>query len=128
LGTTITLQTPLGEEWIVDIIHDNNGTKQFTVQWNDLYSFNSLKLGHFMLFKHNGNNHFSVTIFDTSTYEIDYSIRNPEIFNNQPVLEVVNAATFHSDHPFFKLELIRCRATATEMCKYPHLSVKHILL
>ncbi|CAN1156943.1 B3 domain-containing protein At1g49475, partial [Linum perenne] len=82
-GTTATLQTPPGEQWTMDIICDNDGTKQFVGQWNDFYTFNSLKLGHFLLFKHNGNNHFSVAIFDTSTCEIEYPIRNPEIFNNQ---------------------------------------------
>ncbi|CAN1163620.1 B3 domain-containing protein At1g49475 [Linum perenne] len=85
--TTTTLQTPPEEQWTVDIICDNDGTKQFAGQWNEFYSFNSIKLGHFLLFKHNGNNHFSVAIFDTSTCEIEYPIRNPEIFNNQSALE-----------------------------------------
>ncbi|CAN1176898.1 B3 domain-containing protein At1g49475 [Linum perenne] len=95
----------------------------FAGQWNDFYTFNSLKLGHFLLFKHNGNNHFSVAIFDTSTCEIEYPIRNPEIFNNQSAnnetIEVVTADTFHTNYPFFKLDLSRCAATATEIVRIP---------
>ncbi|CAN1729164.1 B3 domain-containing protein REM5 [Linum perenne] len=122
-GTTATLQTPPGEQWTVDINCDNDGTKHFAGQWNDFYSSNSLKLGHFLLFKHNGNNHFSVAIFDTSTCEIEYPIRNPEIFNNQSAnnetIEAVTADTFHTNYPFFKLDLSRCAMTATEIVRIP---------
>ncbi|CAN1781971.1 hypothetical protein LINPERHAP1_LOCUS15627 [Linum perenne] len=78
-GTTATLQTPPGEQWTMDIICDNDGTKQFAGQWNDFYTFNSLKLA------------------DNET------------------IKAVTGDTLHTNYPFFKLELSRCAATATEI-------------
>ncbi|CAN1797430.1 B3 domain-containing protein At1g49475 [Linum perenne] len=122
-GTTATLQTPPGDQWTVAISNDDDGTKQFSGQWNDFYTFNSLKLGHFLLFKDNGNNHFSVAIFDTSTCEIEYPNRNPEIFNNQSAnnetTQTATADTSHTNYPFFKLDLSRCAATATQIVVCP---------
>ncbi|CAN1153070.1 B3 domain-containing protein Os03g0212300 [Linum perenne] len=122
-GTTATLQTPPGDQWTVAISNDDDGTKQFSGQWNDFYTFNSLKLGHFLLFKDNGNNHFSVAIFDTSTCEIEYPNRNPEIFNNQSAnnetTQTATADTSHTNYPFFKLDLSRCAATATQIVRIP---------
>ncbi|CAN1844922.1 B3 domain-containing protein At1g49475 [Linum perenne] len=90
LGTTAILQVPTGDEWKVAITRDASGTNWFTGQWKEFYAFFSISLGHFLTFNHNGNSHFSVTIFDMSTCEIEYPIYIPgtdnarEDFNTTP--------------------------------------------
>ncbi|CAN1127861.1 B3 domain-containing transcription factor VRN1, partial [Linum perenne] len=76
-GSTATLQVPTGDEWKVAIARDASGTNWFTGQWKEFYAFYSINLGHFLTFNHNGNNHFSVTIFDMSTCEIEYPVHIP---------------------------------------------------
>ncbi|CAN1788480.1 B3 domain-containing protein At3g18960, partial [Linum perenne] len=75
-GTKAILETPSRDQWDVGITRDNDGISWFSGHWDAFYAFYSITYGHLLLFGNIESSRFSVVIFELSTCEIEYPIRN----------------------------------------------------
>ena len=66
------LKLPHGAEWKVELT-DSDGEVWFQNGWHEFANYHSLKQGHLLVLRYEGNSHFYVLIFDASATEIDYS-------------------------------------------------------
>ncbi|KAL9272559.1 B3 domain-containing transcription factor VRN1-like protein [Drosera capensis] len=71
LSNVVCLHVPNGGEWRVELSKRNGGA-WFEEGWKEFVSFYSIVLGHFILFRYDGNSRFHVVIFDMSACEIEY--------------------------------------------------------
>ncbi|XP_077224666.1 B3 domain-containing protein Os11g0197600-like [Tasmannia lanceolata] len=65
---TVTLLGPSGNVWHVDLNDDVNGL-YLQNGWKDFVRDHSLQVGYFLVFRYDGNLHFSVRIYDPSGCE-----------------------------------------------------------
>ncbi|KAA8547270.1 hypothetical protein F0562_003866 [Nyssa sinensis] len=73
LSNLAFLKVPSGEEWQVKLIN-SNGKVWIQDGWQKFIKHYSIGLGHFLVFRYDGNSHFHVLIFDMSASEIEYPI------------------------------------------------------
>ncbi|KAK1394007.1 hypothetical protein POM88_013063 [Heracleum sosnowskyi] len=73
LNDRVYLKTPGHAVWEVDLVQD--GYKVWLQNgWPEFARFYSLCFGHFLVFKYQGNSHFSVFVYDKRCIEIDYPL------------------------------------------------------
>ncbi|KAK8653763.1 hypothetical protein V6N13_127747 [Hibiscus sabdariffa] len=71
LTSSVLLTVPSGDTWHVELTN-SDGAVWLQNGWQEFSEFYSLKMGHFLVFKYEGNGKFLVLIFDTSASEIKY--------------------------------------------------------
>ncbi|XP_059309293.1 B3 domain-containing protein At1g49475-like isoform X1 [Lycium ferocissimum] len=71
LGDLVLLEVPNGAIWKVKL-QNTSGMTWLKEGWNKFKEYYSIGCGYFLLFRYNGNSHFSVFIFDLSASEIEY--------------------------------------------------------
>ncbi|XP_016483682.1 B3 domain-containing protein At1g49475-like [Nicotiana tabacum] len=71
LRDVVSLEVPDGAMWKVKL-QNCSGMAWLKEGWNRFKEYYSIGCGYFLLFRYNGNSHFSVFIFDLSASEIDY--------------------------------------------------------
>ncbi|KAK4371512.1 hypothetical protein RND71_010987 [Anisodus tanguticus] len=82
LGDLVLLEVPNGSIWKVKL-QNSSGMTWLKEGWNKFMEYYSIGCGYFLLFRYNGNSHFSVFIFDLSASEIEYPPSpNEDIKNN----------------------------------------------
>ncbi|KAK7846120.1 b3 domain-containing transcription factor vrn1, partial [Quercus suber] len=69
------LKLPSGAEWKVEMT-EHDGEVWLKKGWQEFAKYYSVKQGHFLLFRYEGNSHFHVLIFDASATEIEYSLNS----------------------------------------------------
>ncbi|XP_073047344.1 B3 domain-containing protein At3g18960-like isoform X2 [Primulina eburnea] len=89
LPDCLSLKVPNGLVWKVELIHCSYQAWLHR-GWRQFEEYYSIQLGHFLLFKYVGKEHFEVHIFDTTATEIEYSYydsleRNAEILAEKSV-------------------------------------------
>ncbi|XP_050210525.1 B3 domain-containing transcription factor VRN1-like isoform X2 [Mercurialis annua] len=82
LPLSVVLKVPGGAKWKLELVK-SDGEIWFQNGWQEFVKYYSIAYGSFLVFEYNyTNSQFNVTIFDTSTLEIDYpldiTIRNNE--------------------------------------------------
>ncbi|XVE82718.1 hypothetical protein DITRI_Ditri16bG0028500 [Diplodiscus trichospermus] len=75
LSSPIFLKVPNGEVWEVELTKCG-GKMWLQNGWQSFAEHYSLEFGHFLVFRHEGNGHFHVLIFDCSATEIEYPYAN----------------------------------------------------
>lgn len=68
MGDRATLKGPSDDAWTIVVHEKNNGT-YLQDGWQDFMRFHSLGKNEFLLFRYDGNSHFSVRIYDQSGLE-----------------------------------------------------------
>lgn len=71
LNVRVCLKASKGEIWPIDLV-GYGGELWLQNGWPEFASCYSLRFGHFLIFKYQGNSHFDVFIYDKSGIEIDY--------------------------------------------------------
>ncbi|KAL0006936.1 hypothetical protein SO802_008438 [Lithocarpus litseifolius] len=71
LSNSAFLKLPNGVEWKVELT-ESDGEVWLQKGWLEFAKYYSVKQGHFLVFRYEGNSHFYVLIFDESATEIDY--------------------------------------------------------
>ncbi|KAJ9175685.1 hypothetical protein P3X46_014217 [Hevea brasiliensis] len=75
LSSPMILEIPTGNTWQVELL--KNGDDVWLEKgWQEFSEYHSLKHGHLLLFKYEGECNFSVLIFDMSAVEIEYPGRD----------------------------------------------------
>ncbi|XVF59517.1 hypothetical protein PTKIN_Ptkin07bG0282200 [Pterospermum kingtungense] len=74
LSSLISLTVPSGDTWHVQLTKSDGDDDDVWLQngWQSFVEHYTLKRGHFLVFKYEGNNNFQVLIFDMSATEIEY--------------------------------------------------------
>ncbi|KAF3438872.1 hypothetical protein FNV43_RR17147 [Rhamnella rubrinervis] len=83
LQSPVILKLPSGLEWKVKLT-SCNGKVWLQKGWPEFADHLSVRRGHLLLFRYEGNSHFHVIIFDTSATEIDY----PTHLHNSNYIEI----------------------------------------
>ncbi|XP_050211902.1 B3 domain-containing transcription factor VRN1-like [Mercurialis annua] len=73
LPNSIVLKVPSGAKWKIELTKCD-GEIWFQNGWQEFVKYYSIAYGSFLVFQFNLNSEFNVTIFDTSTLEIDYPL------------------------------------------------------
>ncbi|KAL9267531.1 B3 domain-containing protein [Drosera capensis] len=68
----VQCSAPQCSEWCGMESRKRNGGARLEEGWKEFVSFYSIVLGHFILFRYDGNSRFHVVIFDMSACEIEY--------------------------------------------------------
>ncbi|KAL9260323.1 B3 domain-containing protein [Drosera capensis] len=71
LSSVMYINVPSGVEWSVRLLKQY-GRAWLDEGWEEFAKFYSIDLGHFLLFKYDGNSRLHVIIFDMSACEIEY--------------------------------------------------------
>lgn len=71
LSNPAFLNIPYGAEWKVELTRCD-GEIWLQKGWREFLEYYSVKPGHFLVFRYEGNSRFHVLIFDVSATEIDY--------------------------------------------------------
>ncbi|XP_075643395.1 B3 domain-containing transcription factor VRN1-like [Castanea sativa] len=71
LSNSAFLKLPSGAKWNVELT-ESDGEVWLQKGWPEFAKYYSVKQGHFLVFRYEGNSHFFVLIFDESATEIDY--------------------------------------------------------
>ncbi|KAF3964420.1 hypothetical protein CMV_011296 [Castanea mollissima] len=69
------LKLPSGAEWKVEMT-EHDGEVWLKKGWQEFAKYYSVKQGHFLVFRYEGNSHFHVLIFDASATETEYSLNS----------------------------------------------------
>ncbi|KAB1204818.1 B3 domain-containing transcription factor VRN1 [Morella rubra] len=75
LSNTTFLKLPTGTKWRVELMK-RDGEVWLDKGWREFVEFCSIKSGHFLVFKYEGNSQFYVVVFDGSATEIDYPVNS----------------------------------------------------
>ncbi|XP_039061283.1 B3 domain-containing protein Os03g0619600-like [Hibiscus syriacus] len=75
LSDSVLLMVPSGDTWHVELTK-SDGVVWLQNGWEEFVAFYSLKNGHFLVFKYEGNDKFIVLIFDMSASEIEYPCKS----------------------------------------------------
>ncbi|KAF3772465.1 B3 domain-containing protein [Nymphaea thermarum] len=70
VSSPVTLETMAVKSWPVELTNDSGLV--FKNGWEDFYKHHSLETGDFLIFRYNGNMHFSVRIYGRSYCEDSY--------------------------------------------------------
>ncbi|XP_060200456.1 B3 domain-containing protein At4g01580-like [Lycium barbarum] len=84
----VSLEVPSGEKWGVKL-QNSDCVTWLKKGWNQFREYYSIGFGYFLLFKYNGNSHFSVLIFDLIASEIEYSSIPNEDMTLENVVNIV---------------------------------------
>ncbi|XP_035539099.1 putative B3 domain-containing protein Os03g0621600 isoform X2 [Juglans regia] len=71
LSNVAFLKLPNGAEWKLELTKCD-GRVWLQKGWQEFMEYYSLKLGHLLVFRYEGNSHFYILVFDESATEIDY--------------------------------------------------------
>ncbi|KAF8405109.1 hypothetical protein HHK36_010007 [Tetracentron sinense] len=71
LSDVAFLKVPSGTIWRVGL-RKADGEVWFQNGWQEFVEYHSIRDGHFLVFRYDGNSHFHVLIFDMSASEIEY--------------------------------------------------------
>ncbi|PON54044.1 B3 DNA binding domain containing protein [Parasponia andersonii] len=71
LSNSVTIKLPCGSNWKMKLKNDG-GKVWLDKGWPEFAKHYSIKRGHLLIFRYEGNSEFHAVIFDTSTVEIDY--------------------------------------------------------
>lgn len=86
LSSPVVLKLPSGLEWKVGLT-TCQGTVWLQEGWPEFVDHLSIRRGHLLAFRYEGNSHFHVVIFDTTATEIDYPI-DPDHAHNSNYIEI----------------------------------------
>ncbi|MBA0688364.1 hypothetical protein Goari_006160, partial [Gossypium aridum] len=75
LSNSVLLTVPSGDTWHVELTK-SDGIVWLQNGWQEFSEYFSLKYGHLLVFKYEGNGKFLVLIFDTSASEIEYPCKS----------------------------------------------------
>lgn len=78
LSSPVLLMVPSGSTWHVELIK-SDGDVWLQNGWKEFAEHYSLKHGHFLVFKYQGDCNFQVLIFDMSASEIEYPHISPNM-------------------------------------------------
>ncbi|XP_031482523.1 B3 domain-containing protein Os12g0591400-like [Nymphaea colorata] len=67
------LESPVVKNWPVELVHDGNGLV-FRNGWKEFFNLHSLEVGDFLVFRYDGNMHFTVRVFGKSCCEYNYAL------------------------------------------------------
>ncbi|KAL2905740.1 hypothetical protein RDABS01_004450 [Bienertia sinuspersici] len=73
ISNVVYLNTPPGKVWKFELV-TKNGKTLLQKGWPEFVKFYSLKHGHLLVFKYEGNSHFDMVICDKSATEIEYPL------------------------------------------------------
>ncbi|PIA41529.1 hypothetical protein AQUCO_02200155v1 [Aquilegia coerulea] len=71
LANVVVLKVPSNKHWEVELVEDE-GQVWFQNGWHRFMEYHSISVGHFLVFRYDGNSQFSVVILDTRASEIEY--------------------------------------------------------
>ncbi|KAF5189722.1 B3 domain-containing transcription factor vrn1 [Thalictrum thalictroides] len=71
LANVVVLKVPSKKHWEVELVEDE-GQVWFQNDWQRFMEYHSISVGHFLVFRYDGNSQFSVVILDTTASEIEY--------------------------------------------------------
>ncbi|CAH9139124.1 unnamed protein product [Cuscuta epithymum] len=66
-----SFEVPTGEVWEIELVH-SHGQVCLAKGWKEFTRKYSIREGHFLVFRYDGESHFHVIIFDKSATEIEY--------------------------------------------------------
>ncbi|XP_031116792.1 B3 domain-containing transcription factor VRN1-like [Ipomoea triloba] len=66
------LEVPTGEVSKIHVVHDSQGRIWLAKGWEEFTKNYSIREGHFLVFRYDGESHFHVLIFDKTASEIEY--------------------------------------------------------
>ncbi|KAB1204820.1 B3 domain-containing transcription factor VRN1 [Morella rubra] len=75
LSNTAFLKLPTGTKWRVELMKGDDEV-WLDKGWREFVEFCSIKSGHFLVFRYEGNSQFYVVVFDGSATEIDYPVNS----------------------------------------------------
>lgn len=71
LSSIATLAVPSGRIWVVELRKDNK-KMWLDSGWDAFVEFYSICVGHFLVFRYEGNSHFNVHVYNLEASEINY--------------------------------------------------------
>ncbi|XP_042494946.1 B3 domain-containing transcription factor VRN1-like [Macadamia integrifolia] len=71
IADVAVLKVPSGRKWQVEV-KEVDGSFRFQNGLQGFLKYHSISVGHFLVFRYDGNSNFSVFIFNQSACEIDY--------------------------------------------------------
>ncbi|XP_059639686.1 B3 domain-containing transcription factor VRN1-like [Cornus florida] len=73
LSSFVFLKVPTGAVWKVELV-DSDGDIWLQNGWQEFKEYYSIRYGHLLVFRFDGNSRFHVLIFDMSATEIEYAV------------------------------------------------------
>ncbi|XVF45210.1 hypothetical protein PTKIN_Ptkin02bG0186700 [Pterospermum kingtungense] len=71
LSSIATLAVPSGRIWVVELTKDNK-RMWLDSGWDAFVEYYSISVGHFLVFRYEGNSHFNVHVYNLKASEINY--------------------------------------------------------
>ncbi|XP_071724891.1 B3 domain-containing transcription factor VRN1-like [Rutidosis leptorrhynchoides] len=73
LSSPVVLKVPTGAEWKVGFEKSDHGEIWLQSGFFEFMEHYSIVYGHLLVFKYDGNSKFSITIYDSTATEIEYT-------------------------------------------------------
>ncbi|OVA02262.1 B3 DNA binding domain [Macleaya cordata] len=96
LSDVAIVMVPCGTIWRVEL-RKAKGEIWFEKGWQEFMDYYSIGIGHFLIFRYDGNSHFHVIIFDMSACEIEYPCHTKDLEESNHERICQTPATEESD-------------------------------
>ncbi|XP_026402805.1 B3 domain-containing protein LOC_Os12g40080-like [Papaver somniferum] len=98
LSDIATIEVPSGSMWDVRLAK-RRGAISFEKGWTEFMEFYSISVGHFLVFRYEGDSKFHVLIFNTTATEIEYPIIHNfrSNYSDKAQLIDIDSSSTHSD-------------------------------
>ncbi|GMP31585.1 hypothetical protein CsSME_00005738 [Camellia sinensis var. sinensis] len=101
LANLVFLNVPSGAVWKVELMNSNEEV-WLSSGWKEFTEYYSIRFGHFLVFRYDGNSNFHVLIFDMSASEIEYPFnptQNLLLPEAEEDIEIDNSVEILEDFP-----------------------------
>ncbi|KAL7193193.1 hypothetical protein ACSBR2_024910 [Camellia fascicularis] len=101
LANLVFLNVPRGAVWKVELMNSNEEV-WLSSGWKEFTEYYSIRFGHFLVFRYDGNSNFHVLIFDMSASEIEYPFnptQNLQLPEAEEDIEIDNSVEILEDFP-----------------------------
>ncbi|KAF3774183.1 putative B3 domain-containing protein, partial [Nymphaea thermarum] len=95
------LESPVVKNWPVELVHDGDRLV-FRNGWKEFFNLHSLEVGDFLVFRYDGNMHFTVRVFGKSCCEYNYALIEE---HTDAIGRIRQPVRMPSQHPAQKLSL-----------------------
>ncbi|MCL7036390.1 hypothetical protein MKW94_003142 [Papaver nudicaule] len=97
LGKAGLIEDPMGKIWPVEL-KKAKGEIYFHTGWQEFMEYYSISVGHFLIFRHEGDSHFHVSICDMTACEIDYPCHREDVDESDPEEVSLERTPDETDH------------------------------
>ncbi|KAI8020241.1 B3 domain-containing transcription factor VRN1 [Camellia lanceoleosa] len=101
LANLVFLNVPSGAVWKVELMNSNEEV-WLSNGWKDFTQYYSIRFGHLLVFRYDGNSNFHVIIFDMSASEIEYPshpTQKLQLLETEEDIEIDDSVEILEDFP-----------------------------